>query len=147
MSFIVGDEIIANEIPVEVEPILKRLKSNSREKSKDLMNTIAKSEKFSAFIIPEAGMVFFAGELKDENKIFRFLISNNGDLYIDNKKRKGEMFCPLFDVLEKQIIGITGKEAETVPDDKDYKRYDKFMPKILDTINYILIKKSDIFKI
>jgi hypothetical protein len=146
MSFIVGDEIVTAEIPIEVEPILKRLKDNTREKSIGLMNTIANSDKFMAYVIPEAGMVFFADELTDEHKIFRFLISNNGDLYIDNKQRRGEMFCPMFDVLEKQISKITGKEAETVADDKEYKRYDKFMPKIVDTINQILTTKPDMFK-
>jgi hypothetical protein len=146
MSFIVGDEIVTNEIPIEVEPILKKLKDNTREKSNILMNTIAASDKLMAYVIPEAGMVFFADELKDEQKIFRFLISNNGDLYIDNKQRRGEMFCPLFDVLELQIKEITGREAETFSDDKEYKRYDKFMPKIIETVNQILTTKTDIFK-
>jgi hypothetical protein len=146
MSFIVGDEIITNDIPIVVEPILKKLKDNTREKSKLLMKTIATSDKFMAYVIPEAGMVFFAEELKDEQKIFRFLVSNNGELYIDNKQRKGEMFCPLFDILETEIREITGREAETVSDDKEYKRYDKFMPKIIETVNQILTTKPDIFK-
>lgn len=146
MSFIVGNEIVTAEIPVEVEPILKKLKDNTRQKTKGLLDTIANSDKFMAYIIPEAGMVFFADELKDDRKMFRFLVSNNGELYIDNKQRRGEMFCPLFDTMEKEISEMAGKEAEVASDDKEYKRYDKFMPKIVDTINQILTTKPDIFK-
>lgn len=146
MSFIIGDEIVTEEIPVEVEPILARLKDNTKQKSIELMKTIANSERFMAYVIPNAGMVLFADELKDERKIFRYLISNSGKLYIDNKQHKGEMFCPLFDEMEQQIRDIAHKDAETVSDDTEYKVYETFMPKIVETINQIFSNQPQIFK-
>lgn len=145
MSFIIGDEIVTEEIPVEVEPILAKLKDNTRKKTVELMNTLANSERFMAYVIPEAGMVLFADELKDERKVFRFLIGNSGKLYIDNKQRKGDMFCPLFDEMEREIREMTQKEVETVSDDNEYKVYEAFMPKIVESINTILTTKSEIF--
>lgn len=145
MSFIIGDEIVTEEIPVEIEPMLSRLKENTKQKSIDLMNTIANSDRFMAYVIPDAGMVLFADELKDERKMFRFLVGSNGKLYIDNKQRKGEMFCPLFDEMEQQIREISQKEVETVSDDKEYKVYEAFMPRIVESINKILTTKPDIF--
>lgn len=146
MSFIIRDEIVTEEIPVEVEPILNKLKENTRAKARDLMGTIANSDQFTAYIIPEAGMVLFANEIKDETKIFRFLVGQNGALHIDNKQRKGDMFCPMFKLMEEQIKEMSGKEAEGVADDKEYRVYDSFMPKVVETINQVLLNKPDIFK-
>jgi hypothetical protein len=146
MSFIIGDEIVTEEIPVEVEPILAKLKDNTKQKSIALMNTFANNDRFMAYVIPEAGMVIFADELMDERKVFRFLVGNTGKLFIDNKQRKGDMFCPLFDELEQHIKEMAQKDAETVSDDKEYKIYETFMPKIVETINQILTTKPEIFK-
>lgn len=145
MSFVVGDEIVTQEVPVEIEPILNKLKANTRKRSEDLMNTIAFSDKFIAYVIPGAGMVLFADELTDDRKVFRYLISNNGELFIDNKQRRGEMFCPLFGVVEEQVAKLCDKAAETVTDDKDYRIYSKFMPKIVESINNVLINQPEIF--
>jgi hypothetical protein len=145
MSFIVGDEIITDETPEELKQILDKLKENTKVKVWELMKTIAKSDKLIAYIIPEAGMVVFANEIKDENKVFRFLVGQNGALYIDNKQRKGEMFCPLFSIMEEEIKNITGREAETVTNDSEYRVYDSFMPKIVETINQIFITKPKLF--
>ncbi|OGO79522.1 MAG: hypothetical protein A2Y23_09640 [Clostridiales bacterium GWB2_37_7] len=145
MSFIFGDEIITEEIPAELMSILAKLKENTKVKAMDLMNTIANNDKLIAYIIPEAGMVVFANEIEDDNKIFRFIIGQNSALYIDNKQRRGDMFCPLFQILEEQIKEITCREAMTVADDKEYKIYDSFMPKIVDTINQIFTTKPEIF--
>lgn len=145
MSFIIGDEIVTEEIPVEVEPILNKLRENTRQKSMELMNTIAFSDKYISYVIPEAGMVIFVDELKDDRKLLRYLVRPNGELYIDNKQRKGEMFCPLFEKLEHEIKDVAGKDSDTVSDDKEYRVYDKFMPKIVDTINHIMQDKPEIF--
>lgn len=145
MSFVLENQIITDEMPKELDGILKLLKANTKEKSKELMETLSHSEKYMAYLIPKAGMVLFADELTDERKVCRYLISPNGELFIDNKQRRGEMFCPLFDDLEKQISEETGRVAETVPDDKAYKRYDSFMPKIVATINDIIKREEDIF--
>ena len=145
MSFIIGDEIVTEELPIEVEPILKKMKENTREKARELMNTIAYSDRFTAYVIPEAGMVLFANEFKDETKIFRFLVSQSGALQIDNKQRRGEMFCPLFQVMEEQIKEMAGKEAEGVADDKEYRVYNSFMPKVVETINQIIKTKPEVF--
>ncbi len=145
MSFILDNQVITDEMPKELEGILKLLKANTREKSKELMETLSHSEKYMAYLIPKAGMVIFADDLTEERKVCRYLISPNGELFIDNKQRRGEMFCPLFDSLEKQIMEETGRVAETVSDDKEYKRYDSFMPKIVATINDIIKKEVDIF--
>lgn len=145
MSFVVGDEIITDMIPTEVDEILDRMKLRTKEKSSDLMDTIASSGRFMAYVIPGGGMVLFADELADNRKIFRFLISKNGELYIDNKQRRGEMFCPLFEPMENEINKMVQKEADIVVDDKEYRIYDTFMPKIVETINHILTDKPEIF--
>lgn len=146
MSFIIGDEIITEEIPEEVEAILNRLKERTREKSRELMNTLSNSERFMAYIIPNAGMVLFADELKDDRKVFRYLISNSGELSIDNKQKGGDMFCPLFDTMEKEIGRLTQKEVQTIAYDREYKVYESFMPKIVETINQVLTTEPEIFK-
>ena len=145
MSFIIGDEIVTDELPIEVEPILKKLKENTRQKAQELMHTIAYSDKFTGYLIQEAGMVLFANEIKEEAKMFRFLVNQSGALQIDNKQRRGEMFCPLFRIMEEQIKEMTGKEAEGVTDDKEYRVYSSFMPKVVETINQILKTKPEIF--
>ncbi|MDF2839268.1 MAG: hypothetical protein K0Q99_39 [Clostridia bacterium] len=145
MAYIVGDEIISEEIPEEIKAITDKLKENTKQKALVLMQTIADNDDLLAYIIPEAGMVLFANEIKDENKVFRFLVGQNGGLYIDNKQRRGEMFCPLFPILEEKIKSLTGREAETVLNDNEYRVYDSFMPKIVDAINQILTTKPMAF--
>lgn len=147
MSFIVGDEIITEEIPVEINLILDKLKENTKVKAVELMKTIGNNDKLIGYIIPEAGMVVFAKELKDENKVFRFLIGQNGALFIDNKQRGGDMFCPLFQVMEEQIKNVTGREAETTAKDSEYRVYDSFMPKIVETINQIFSNQTELFNL
>ena len=144
--FIVGDEFIYDEIPEEMSEILDRLPSSTRDRAEKLAKTLSVNDNFTAYIIPRVGFILFSGDVNNDKKVCRVLLHANGELKIDNKKKMGEMFCPLFDALEDAYANRFGRHAELDSEDTSYKCFDRFIPGVLEVLNDTMVNKPEILQ-